>query len=322
MSLKIYLKSFSFRLKKSLHTSNGFINQRNGWLIRIESGSDLVGWGEISPLCKSKFDECGKLLEKLNKTPTRRDLEDCISLWPAPLGFGFGAALAELDSLVGSKTNGWLQSPKPAFLVSAKENLLAEIESVIEANSFSSIPLTLKIKVGFDNDRKEQELVNQACDRLPKNTLLRLDPNGSWNWERANNWIDKFLNDRRIQWFEQPLPAEEIQGLIALSERAPIALDESLFLEPSLRDSWKSWQVRRPLLEGDPRPLLRNLEHGIANISLSTGFETGIGFRWVSHLAALQHKGPTPVAPGLAPGWLPEGDLFSENPLLVWEAAQ
>jgi O-succinylbenzoate synthase len=54
---------------------------------------------------------------------------------------------------------------------------------------------------------------------------------------------------------------------------------------------------------------------------VSTAFETGIGRRWLAHLAALQGEGPTPVAPGLASGWLPQGPLFASDPEQVWEAA-
>jgi O-succinylbenzoate synthase len=54
---------------------------------------------------------------------------------------------------------------------------------------------------------------------------------------------------------------------------------------------------------------------------VSTSFETGIGQRWLAHLAALQLAGPTPVAPGLAPGWRAAGALGSEEPEAVWQAA-
>jgi len=55
---------------------------------------------------------------------------------------------------------------------------------------------------------------------------------------------------------------------------------------------------------------------------LSTTFETGIGARWLAHLAALQVQGETPAAPGLAPGWRPDGSLFSSDPAEVWAAAE
>ena len=54
---------------------------------------------------------------------------------------------------------------------------------------------------------------------------------------------------------------------------------------------------------------------------LSTAMETGIGRRWLHHLAALQWRGPTPTAPGLAPDWQPVGPLWSDDPAEVWRAA-
>ena len=101
----------------------------------------------------------------------------------------------------------------------------------------------------------------------------------------------------------------------------PVALDESLQCYPRLRCSWPGWQVRRPSQEGDPRGLLAALERGTPRLMLSTAFETGIGRRWLEHLAALQAEGPTPVAPGLAPGRQAPGALASADPAVVWAAA-
>ncbi|MEN9540857.1 MAG: o-succinylbenzoate synthase, partial [Cyanobacteriota bacterium] len=85
--------------------------------------------------------------------------------------------------------------------------------------------------------------------------------------------------------------------------------------------TWSGWLVRRPLQEGDPRPLLQQLQVGLPRQMISTAFETGIGRRVVEHLAALQAQGPTPAAPGFAPGWQPDGPLFATDPERVWEAA-
>jgi O-succinylbenzoate synthase len=116
-----------------------------------------------------------------------------------------------------------------------------------------------------------------------------------------------------------PLEFDELERLGA---RLPVALDESLpHLQPQQRDAWPGWLVRRPLQEGDPRLLLQQLQAGLPRQMISTAFETGIGQRFVEHLAALQAQGPTPAAPGLAPGWQPEGPLFALDPARVWEAA-
>jgi O-succinylbenzoate synthase len=158
-------------------------------------------------------------------------------------------------------------------------------------------------------------------DGLPQGARLRLDANGGWDRPTAALWAERLAGDPRLEWLEQPLdPADQV-GLEALAARVPVALDESLRADPSLRARWRGWQVRRPLLEGDPRPLLAALQAGQPHWMVSTALETGIGRRWVHHLAALQAQGPTPTAPGLAPGWCPQGDLFSVDPWLVWKAA-
>ena len=90
---------------------------------------------------------------------------------------------------------------------------------------------------------------------------------------------------------------------------------------PQLRKSWQGWQIRRPLLEGDPRILLNELKNKVGFRTISTAFETGIGFRWISHLACLQQQGTPKTQPGLAPGWCPNSQLFSSIPELVWQAA-
>jgi len=322
MGLNISVKPFSFRLKKFLRTSQGLLSQRHGWLLRIENESGHIGWGEVSPISSSERKICSNLLKSLNKSPSREELELLIPDWPGSLGFAFGAALAELDGLVGSDSKtGWLDPPSSALLFPVDKDLTSAIDSVLVNSVVHSNPITFKLKVGLGTDLEEQALIKKIFYRLPADIRLRLDPNTAWDRIRANYWADYFLQDPRLEWLEQPLPACDINGLRELAQKVPIALDESLFFDPSLRKTWQGWQVRRPIIEGDPRDLLRDFEEGVAYLALSTTFETGIGLRWLNHLAALQQNGPTPTAPGLAPGWSPEGELFSADPHLVWEAA-
>ena len=186
----------------------------------------------------------------------------------------------------------------------------------------SNLPFTLKWKVAASDPKEEWGLLQGLLDKLPASARLRLDANGGWERLQAWRWVEQLRGDPRLQWLEQPLAADDWEGLQAIAAVVPVALDESLQAHPTWRDQWESWQVRRPLLEGDPRPLLRDLLRGKPRLMLSTAFETGIGGRWLAHLAALQAQGETPAAPGLAPGWCPPGPLFSSDPGEVWAAAE
>ena len=178
-----------------------------------------------------------------------------------------------------------------------------------------------KWKVAVHPDGLERSVLEQLLQLLPPDGGLRLDANGGWQPATAWAWAERLAGEPRLEWLEQPLGPADLAGLEALATRVPVALDESLQQQPWLRQSWSGWQVRRPSQEGDPRPLLAALEQGAPRLMLSTAFETGIGRRWLHHLAALQAQGPTPAAPGLASGWQPQGDLAAPDPARVWQAA-
>ena len=131
------------------------------------------------------------------------------------------------------------------------------------------------------------------------------------------------IRDRKdienIDWLEQPLSTDDIEGLRELNKRMPIALDESLLKYPYLINEWDGWQIRRPSQEANPVNLLKDLKAKKGFISLSTSFETEIGRRWLFHLSSLQLLGPTPKVPGLAMNKLPNSFLFLNEAKKIWD---
>ena len=311
-------------------TAHGALAQRRGWLLRLEAADGRLGWGEALALEPEQGSLAGGrasglagglagAIQALPQGMGRPQIEAAIGAAPKSLAFALGAALAELDGLGSLGRGGWLQAPASAWLLPAGERALEELERVL-ASEPSPPPQAFKWKVAALPARQELDLLELLLQRLPAGALLRLDANGGWDRATAAAWADRLVSEPRLEWLEQPLPPGDQEGLAALAARLPVALDESLRASPALAASWPGWQVRRPLLEGDPRPLLAALEAGQPHWMVSTALETGIGRRWVHHLAALQALGPTPTAPGLAPGWCPQGDLFSADPQLVWQA--
>jgi len=323
-------RPFAVALPRPLVTARGQLCERRGWLLRLRTVGGAVGWGEAAPLASAEtlpaaLQRTAAAIAALGASTaplSRQALEAWMASpgCPAALAFGLGSALAEADGLVGPAAGGWRPAPPSAQLLPAGAAAPAALEAAIGAGH-GATPLCFKWKVAVEADALERSLLEELLARLPVTARLRLDANGGWSRDTAAAWAERLAADPRLQWLEQPLAPADHPGLQALAMRVPVALDESLDADPRLRLQWPSWQVRRPSQEGDPRPLLAALRAGRPRLVLSTAFETGIGRRWLHHLAALQADGPTPAAPGLAPGWQPSGPLLAADPEGVWEAA-
>ena len=319
--LQLSWRPYRFALPRELITSRGAVLQRRGWLLRLQACDGRCGWGEApEPLFGAGASALAAAIRALPPVLGRTAIEQQLPKLLAPLAFALGLALAELDGLGGAAQDGWRPAPPPAQLLPAGAPALPALEAHLAVAP--AAPLTFKWKVAAADDAYERDLLEQLLQRLPAAARLRLDANGGWNRRIAGAWADRLAGEPRLQWLEQPLPPQDLAGLEALVQRIPVALDESLpYLSAEQRACWPGWIVRRPAQEADPRPLLDQLRSGLPRQMLSTAFETGIARRLLEHLAALQAAGPTPTAPGLAPGWRPQGGLFATEPEQVWEAA-
>ncbi len=325
MKLIINIKPFSFRLTRKLITSQGIIHNKVGLLLQIKDSDGNYGWGEVSPIEKNELKKSIESLHFIGKQTTKDSIENYVSELQGlgALTFGLGASLADLENLTIRKLDfEGFDITKSAYLLPTDIDPLESIVNYIDRSNEKKSSCTIKWKVSNqENNFKEEKVLQKILDILPKNFKLRIDPNGGWSRQKAQEWSNELKNEPRLEWIEQPLPSKDIEGLFSLANQIPIALDESLVQFPYLRKTWKSWQIRRPALDGDPRLLLKEIDQEDSQIVISTAFETGIGRRWINHLAARQVKGVHPCAPGLAPGWCPKGPLFNNNPKSVWEAA-
>jgi O-succinylbenzoate synthase len=324
MKLIINIKPFSFQLTRKLITSQGIIHNKVGLLLQIKDSDGNCGWGEVSPIKNNELKKCIEYLNFIGRETTKDSIENylCELTGPGALAFGLGASLADLENLNIRKLNfEGFDISESSYLLPTDIDPLESIEKYLDRSNKEKSLHTIKWKVSNqENNSNEENTLQKILNILPKNSKLRIDPNGGWSRKKAQEWSSELKNEPRLEWIEQPLPSNDIEGLFSLANQIPIALDESLVEFPSLRKIWKSWQICRPALDGDPRLLLKEIDKEDSQKVISTAFETGIGRRWINHLAARQIKGHHPCAPGLAPGWCPKGPLFNNNPKLVWEA--
>jgi len=319
MKLIFQKKSYSFKLSAKLENSKTTYHTKSGWIIKLTSNDKKIGFGEVSPLHKEDLKKCAKQLDMIPEYVEVFNLSEQINIFHPCIQSAINSALAEINGKIIFKENYYFDEIGKTAILLNHENVVSDLNDIKKRHSDIGKSLTLKWKVALKNNHEEEAKLEEILSKIGNNIKLRIDANGSWRREIANRWADILKDNKNVDWLEQPLCVDDIDGMTELNKKIPIALDESLLKFPTLIDEWKGWQIRRPSQENNPVKLLRELENKKALISISTSLETGIGKRWLHHLSSLQLQGPTPKVPGLAMNKFPNTFLFLNEAKTIWD---
>ncbi len=319
MNLIFQKKSYSFKLSDKVENSKTTYHTKSGWIIKLTSNDKKIGFGEVSPLHKEDLKKCATQLDMIPSYIEVLNLSEQINIFHPCIQSAINSALAEINGKIIFKENSYFDEIDKTAILLNHENVISDLNKIKKRQSDIGKSLTIKWKVALKNNHEEEASLEEILSQIGNNIKLRIDANGSWGREIANRWADILKDNKSVDWLEQPLCVDDIDGLTELNKKIPIALDESLLKFPNLIDEWKGWQIRRPSQENNPVKLLRELENKKALISISTSFETGIGKRWLYHLSSLQLQGPTPKVPGLAMNKFPNSFLFLNEAKKIWD---
>ncbi len=319
--MRIYFKKkpFIYQLSKNVTNSQIKISHRSGWIIKLRNENDIVGYGEINPLKKEDLTRCKKELDCIPSLINENIIkEEMIKMHPC-IQSAINIALAEIKGILKYKNVYDFDDINKSAILLDSNNILNELNNLMKNHTLINKGLTIKWKVGTKDNKSEEKILEKILSQINKQVKLRIDANGSWNRTYANRWAEILKDNINLDWLEQPLPEDDLEGLKELEKNIPVAIDESIIKYPQLTKSWKGWQIRRPSQEINPLILLKELEAKKKFISISTSFETGIGMRVLHHFSSIQLVGPTPKVPGLAVRNFPKTILFSNNPNDIWE---
>ena len=319
MNLIFKKKSFCFNLSTKVKNSKTTYLTKSGWIIKLKNNDKKVGFGEVSPLLKEDLKKCEEQLNMIPEYLGVLNLTEQINIFHPCIQSAINSALAEINGKIIFKENYFFDEIDKTAILLNPNNVISDLNEIKKIQSNIGKSVTIKWKVALKNNNEEEAILEEILSQIGNNIKLRIDANGSWGREMAKRWADILKDNKNIDWLEQPLSCDDIDGLKELNKKIPIALDESLLKFPTLIDEWKGWQIRRPSQEKNPDKLLRDLENKKALISISTSFETGIGRRWLYHLSSLQLLGPTPKVPGLAMNKTPNSSLFLNEPQKIWD---
>ena len=287
--------------------------------MKIQNKYDEIGFGEISPLLEEDYFVCEKEINQIKEENNITNILKNMKKFHPCIQSGIIAGIAEMQGQIKFREYYPFDKIDQTAILLNSSNIINELKLMKKNQKYNKKNITIKWKVGIQNIYKEEYLLENILSEIPNNFKLRIDANGAWSRKLANRWADLLKDNKNLDWFEQPLAAEDFDGLKKLNEKIPIALDESLLKFPELIESWEGWQIRRPSQERDPLKLFQELVEKKSFIAISSSFETGIARRLLFHLAFIQLGGPTPKVPGLALKQTPQSFLFSNDPNIIWE---
>ena len=319
MKLQFKRKYFHFNLSSKVENSKNIYREKSGWIIKLQNNEKEFGFGEVSPLLERDSKKCEEQLNKIPEYVSSINLSEEIKNFHPCIQSAINSAFAEINGEIIFKKKYFFDKIEQTAILVNPKNVIHELQKIQKNQNLLGKSLTIKWKVAIQDHKEEEENLKEILNQINSNIRLRIDANGSWGREIANRWADILKDNLNIDWLEQPLSIDDIDGLKELNKKIPIALDESLLKYPNLIYEWDGWQIRRPSQEKNPVNLLRDLENKKGLISISTSFETGIGSRWLYHLSSLQLLGPTPKVPGLAMNKMPNSYLFLNEPQDIWD---
>jgi o-succinylbenzoate synthase len=353
MKYRFQHRRYRLPFRSTVRTAHGRWSEREGVMVRLETETGAVGYGEASVIPwfgTETADEadaaCRELSaavddERLASVPGRLVcLRNALTAArqdagraATPLAPGKEQREAAADEWRGTESAPYLGV---ATLLPAGRAALAEIAPKAEAGF-----RVFKWKVGVGDVADEMVLLDDVCAALPGGAKLRLDANGAWDRRQAARWMERCA-DRPVEFVEQPIAAEARgaqDGLLGLAGDypTPIALDESLVGEGDVERwigvGWRGIFVVKPALFGDVSSALARLKAAKAEVVFSSTLETAMGaraalevaFAWTGKPRALGF-GVWPLfvdarfdGPALAP-FIRKEDVERMNPETVWNA--
>lgn len=208
-------------------------------IVRLETDEGLTGWGEYNLNFLPGVD-LGAMQKNASEWMTGRDplnISAFHQTCPLETRLKSGLELAMWD--IAGKAAGVPVAVLLGGVLREEVELAAcmGIQTYERAGEIASMYVeqgytTLKTKAGSDAD-EDYEMARGVYDAVGDQLNLRLDPNRSYSPAEAAE-LAKRLEPFKLQYFEQPIPAEPLSDAHWLRQQTtiPIALNESV-VDPS-----------------------------------------------------------------------------------------
>ena len=234
----------SLPMKKPVFMAGVEIRQADNILVRIESDSGVVGWGEAASAPTMTGETVESMMAAvsyivpalLGRNP--QDIAGASAAMSARM-YANNAAKAAIEialhDLVGRATD----TPAYALLGKKLRNRIAVLGVISNGELAADLRdaekkkadgfAAFKIKVGISKPDKDGERTRKICELLGRDVLVCSDANTGWSPDQAVQYV-RAVTGSGLAFFEQPVAADDIAGMAAVAAAGDIAIgaDESI----------------------------------------------------------------------------------------------
>jgi L-alanine-DL-glutamate epimerase-like enolase superfamily enzyme len=239
---RIEVYEVTLRYKEPFTISTGTSIENHNIVIKIVTDYEVFGWGEASPSKRVTGETTETILKTLDKMcphligmcPLRIaqdvDLMDNAVSDNSSAKAAVDVALHDILGKTACKPTwrllgGFRETVLTDITLSIKSpREMAEDASKAVGNGFKA----LKVKVGI-NPKEDVERIKRVREAVGDKIAIRIDANQGWTVAQASQALKK-MEGFDIQFVEQPIEAENIQGLAKIKKASsiPVMADESV----------------------------------------------------------------------------------------------
>jgi o-succinylbenzoate synthase len=327
------LWGWSLPMTATLRFGAHTMSHREGWLVWVRTSQGRTGWGEAAPLpafgtgtLAQSLAALHTLLPALQGLAVPTSWRGLVS-WAASIPAqrvepcARGAVVNAMATLAaGARPLHQMLLPASTGVASVNAMVGAGVDDLATwgRQRLDEGFRVLKCKVGAGPWEEEQRRLQELRHALRRRTwLLRLDANGAWSREEAAHALES-LRGWPVDCVEQPVAADDHEGLMSLARRSPVpvAADEALHLGPAawdrlVRRGGVQVAVLKPALLGGVDvawEAVRRVQRAGLRVVVTTALDGALGRRLAMHVAAAADPACN-TAHGLGTGTLLQHDL-------------
>lgn len=241
----------SLPMVKPVKMSLEEVSRANNALVRLETDSGVVGWGEAASAPTMTGETVAGMvaaIQYLAPLLEGQSAEDIAAAMARAERYLYGNHSAKsviemaLHDALGRATGkpvhellgGSRRSRIPALRMIGSGSTATDIEEAARRKAEGYV--AFKIKVAVAEPLADADRTRKVCDVLGSNVLICADANQGWSVEQAITYVQA-VADTPLEFFEQPVSGDNIEGMarVARASRVKIGFDEGLHGMADLR---------------------------------------------------------------------------------------